>query len=105
MKHKGPSIDYVQTHDQTEVVCIILKHAGFNAHSYHAGMASDARTAVQDRFMASDDIIVSNSFSAPTELVTANAYLSIQIVATIAFGMGIDKSNIRNIVHYAIPKA
>lgn len=47
-------------------------------------MANDARTAVQDKFMASDNII---------------------IVATIAFGMGIDKSNIRNIVHYAVPKS
>ncbi|KAL8851548.1 MAG: hypothetical protein Q9221_003568 [Calogaya cf. arnoldii] len=83
-KHKGPSIVYVQTHDQTEEVCNILKGAGFNAHSYHAGMATELRTAVQDKFMASDEII---------------------IVATIAFGMGIDKANIRNVVHYAVPKS
>ena len=47
-------------------------------------MANDARMVVQDRFMASDNII---------------------IVATIAFGMGIDKPDIRNIVHYAVPKS
>lgn len=69
---------------QTDVVTAILKSVGFNAHGYHAGMANDARIAVQDRFMASDNIIV---------------------VATIAFGMGIDKSDIRNIVHYAVPKS
>ena len=60
-KHKGPSIVYVQTHDQTEEVCNILKGAGFNAHSYHAGMATELRTAVQDKFMASDEIIVRNT--------------------------------------------
>lgn len=69
---------------QTDTVTASLKRAGFNAYGYHAGMANDARTAVQDKFMASNNIIV---------------------VATIAFGMGIDKSNIRNIVHYAVPKS
>ncbi|KAL8767588.1 MAG: hypothetical protein Q9209_005960 [Squamulea sp. 1 TL-2023] len=82
--HRGPSIVYVQTHDQTDSVCATLKNAGFNAYGYHAGMTTEARTAVQENFMASDEII---------------------IVATIAFGMGIDKANIRNIVHYAIPKS
>lgn len=58
-QNKGPSIVYVQTHDQTELVCTRLKADGFNAYSYHAGMANDVRTAVQDKFMGSDDIIVS----------------------------------------------
>ena len=69
---------------QTDAVTARLKTAGFNARGYHAGMSNDARIAVQEQFMASDNII---------------------IVATIAFGMGIDKSNIRNIVHYAVPKS
>ena len=69
---------------QTDAVTASLKLAGFNARGYHAGMSNDARIAVQERFMASNNII---------------------IVATIAFGMGIDKSNIRNIVHYAVPKS
>ena len=69
---------------QTDIITASLKCAGFNAHGYNAGMANDARTAVQDKFMTSDNII---------------------IVATIAFGMGIDKPNIRNIVHYAVPKS
>ena len=58
-KNSGPSIIYVQTHDQTEVLCESLKQAGFNAHSYHAGMANDVRTNVQDKFMASSRIVVS----------------------------------------------
>ena len=82
-KNKGPSIVYVQTHDQTESLCADLKSSGFNTYGYHAGMASDARTFVQDKFMSSKNIV---------------------IVATIAFGMGIDKADIRNIVHYAVPK-
>ena len=61
--HKGPSIVYVQTHEQTETVCAILKNAGFNAHSYHAGMASELRTAVQDKFMSSNEIIVRSNIS------------------------------------------
>ncbi|KAK4690703.1 origin recognition complex subunit 4, partial [Lecanoromycetidae sp. Uapishka_2] len=83
-QNPGPSIVYVQTHEQTETVCQSLKRDKFKAYSYHAGMSNDDRTAVQDNFMSSDNII---------------------IVATIAFGMGIDKANIRNIVHYAIPKS
>lgn len=82
-KNKGPSIVYVQTHEQTETVCSYLKKQGHNAHNYHAGMPTEARNYVQDKFMISKNIV---------------------IVATIAFGMGIDKSDIRNIVHYAVPK-
>lgn len=59
-KNSGPSIIYVQTHDQTEIICESLKKAGFNAHSYHAGMANDVRTKVQDKFMTSSSIVVSD---------------------------------------------
>jgi RecQ family ATP-dependent DNA helicase len=82
--NKGPTIVYVQTHEQTDNVSSHLKSDGFKAYGYHAGMLTDARTAVQERFMKAKDIV---------------------IVATIAFGMGIDKADIRNIVHYAIPKS
>ena len=58
-KNPGPSIIYVQTHDQTEILCESLKRAGFNVHSYHAGMANDVRTKVQEEFMASSKIVVS----------------------------------------------
>ena len=57
-KNPGPSIVYVQTHGQTEILCESLNTAGFNAHSYHAGMANDVRTEVQEEFMASSKIVV-----------------------------------------------
>ena len=59
-----------------------MRH-GYRAYSYHAGMKAEERQAVQDHFMASDSNI---------------------IVATIAFGMGIDKANIRYIYHFDPPK-
>jgi len=58
-KNGGSTIVYVQTHDQTDTVCKNLKKDGFNAHGYHAGMSSDVRTAVQEKFMASEDVVVS----------------------------------------------
>ena len=58
-KNPGPSIIYVQTHEQTERLCENLKRARINAHSYHAGMANDVRTKVQEEFMASSKIVVS----------------------------------------------
>jgi ATP-dependent DNA helicase RecQ len=67
-----------------EAVAERLAAAGFPARFYHAGMETEQRTAVQDWFAASDDAIV---------------------VATIAFGMGIDKANIRAVYHYNLPKS
>ena len=58
-KNPGPSIIYVHTHDQTKDLCEGLKRAGFNAQSYHAGMANDVRIKVQEEFMASSRIVVS----------------------------------------------
>jgi RecQ family ATP-dependent DNA helicase len=83
-EHKGPSIVYVQTHEQTDHVHARLIADGFKAYGYHAGMTNDMRSKVQEKFMKSKDIV---------------------IVATIAFGMGIDKADIRNIVHFAVPKS
>ena len=80
----GPTIVYVHTHIETEVVAKELKSMKFSAMPYHAGMSNELRTSTQEAFMSSTSMIV---------------------CATIAFGMGIDKSNIRNVVHYAVPKS
>jgi RecQ family ATP-dependent DNA helicase len=76
--HPGSTIVYVSLQQQAEDICKVLRSKAFNAAYYHAGMKVEEKTAVQDSFMA-DEIRI--------------------VVATIAFGMGIDKSDIRNVVH------
>ncbi len=80
----GPTIVYVTLQKTAEEVAAGLEAQGFSARAYHAGMESEERNAVQDWFMGSPDAIV---------------------VATIAFGMGIDKSDIRYVYHYNLPKS
>jgi ATP-dependent DNA helicase RecQ len=80
----GPTIVYVTLQKTAERVAAQLTAAGFPAQPYHAGMDSEARTAVQEAWMASDRGVV---------------------VATIAFGMGIDKANVRYVYHYNLPKS
>jgi ATP-dependent DNA helicase RecQ len=80
----GPAVVYVTLQRTAEEVAVRLEQHGFHAAAYHAGMETPQRNAVQDAFMASDRMIV---------------------VATIAFGMGIDKADIRTIYHYNLPKS
>ncbi len=79
-----PSIVYVTQQKTAEQVAEQLGQRGIAASAYHAGMPHEAREAIQRQFM--DGRI--------------NC-----IVATIAFGMGIDKSDIRNVVHFDLPKS
>jgi len=76
------AIIYGSTRKNVERVAEFLKGKKIPAESYHAGMPLDARRRVQDRFQESKTRI---------------------IVATSAFGMGIDKSDVRAVVHYDLP--
>ncbi len=80
----GPSIIYVTLQKTAEQVASLLGNNGHTARHYHAGLKDDERASVQDWFINTDTGIV---------------------VATIAFGMGIDKSNIRYVYHYNLPKS
>ncbi|GAA1359471.1 RecQ family ATP-dependent DNA helicase [Catellatospora chokoriensis] len=75
-----PGLLYVQTRGETEEYAQALREAGEEAYAYHAGLSSAERSAVHDAFLASDRVVV---------------------VATSAFGMGIDKPNVRFVVHAA----
>lgn len=80
----GSSIVYVTLQHSAEQVAAYLQKTGINACAYHAGFDNDRRSQIQADFMA------------------GNIHV---IVATIAFGMGIDKSDIRFVFHYDLPKS
>ncbi|HEY0318662.1 MAG TPA: ATP-dependent DNA helicase RecQ [Solirubrobacterales bacterium] len=77
-----PAIVYCGTRKDTDEVAATLSEAGFGALPYHAGMEGDRRSSVQNRFMSGETDV---------------------IVATNAFGMGVDKADVRSVWHMAIP--
>ncbi|CCA61476.1 hypothetical protein AV955_gp119 [Diadromus pulchellus ascovirus 4a] len=80
----GSSIVYCLSRRETEAVANALKCAGFSAEAYHAGMTPKNRTSVQNRWMANETRV---------------------ICSTIAFGMGIDKPDVRLVIHHSMPKS
>jgi ATP-dependent DNA helicase RecQ len=82
-RREEAGIVYCLSRKRVEKVTEQLRDAGFSAAAYHAGLPAPQRQRVQEDFLR-DEVQI--------------------IVATVAFGMGIDKSNIRYVVHYDIPK-
>ncbi len=76
-------IIYCLSRKSTEKVALSLRNSGYNAESYHAGMSAEQRETTQQRFIFGGIDI---------------------ICATVAFGMGIDKPDVRWVIHHNLPK-
>ena len=82
--HKGSGIIYCLSRRKVDEIAFRLQQDGISALPYHAGMSDEARTTNQTRFIR-DDVQV--------------------MVATIAFGMGINKPDVRFVIHYDLPRS
>ncbi len=80
----GSAIVYVQSRKSTEELAQVLEVNGIKAAPYHAGLDTKLRAKIQDEFLMQEIDV---------------------ICATIAFGMGIDKPDVRFVIHYDIPKS
>ncbi|OYU01449.1 MAG: DNA helicase RecQ [Sphingomonadaceae bacterium PASS1] len=81
---QGAGIVYAQTRDRTEKIAAQIAETGRKALYYHAGMEPQTRARAQAEFVSSEDMVM---------------------VATVAFGMGIDKPDVRFVVHAGLPKS
>jgi len=83
-EHEGAVVVYVTLQQTAESVATFLKKNGVSAQAYHAGLPPEFREQAQEKFMRGDLRVM---------------------VATIAFGMGVDKADIRAVFHYNLPKS
>jgi len=83
IKSNEPTIIYCRSRKQTELLAHSIEQKGFQATSYHAGMAKDNREVAQNEWMQNKKSV---------------------IAATTAFGMGIDKPDVRTVLHYDAPE-
>ncbi len=83
-QQQGSGIVYVTLQNSAEQIADFLAQQGINAQAYHAGLPDEKRQQIQQDFMSGKAQV---------------------IVATIAFGMGIDKSDIRFVIHFDLPKS
>jgi|SRR3989344_7962968 len=83
-KLEGPTVVFARTRELTENLSDLLNKNSIKSIFYHAGLSSEERQKRQDLFMSGECNI---------------------IITTIAFGMGIDKKDIRNVIHYNIPQS
>jgi ATP-dependent DNA helicase RecQ len=82
LAHDGPALVYALTHARCESLADRLRHDAYRAEPYHAGLPAARRSEIQDAFFAGRLDVV---------------------VATSAFGMGIDKPDVRTVVHAGVP--
>ena len=82
-QHNKSGIIYAATRKEVDSLYKLLSEKGFNVGRYHAGLNDSERTIIQEEFIYDNTAV---------------------IVATNAFGMGIDKSNVRYVIHYNMPK-
>jgi ATP-dependent DNA helicase RecQ len=83
-RQPGPAIIYAPSRDQAEKIAETLGRGGRPALPYHAGLEPRVRARNQAAFVGSEDLVIS---------------------ATVAFGMGIDKPDVRLVAHAAVPKS
>jgi ATP-dependent DNA helicase RecQ len=83
-ENPGPGIIYAPTRDATEKLAAQLGQGGRPTRAYHAGLDASVRAANQKAFVSSEDMVM---------------------VATVAFGMGIDKPDVRFVAHAGLPKS